>query len=86
MYHHDLLFRQELTNEMERLSEKFVKLKRATEEETLVYSSLEVELDKVASTFRRSHSQRQQLIKQWETILIQMQRKDNDIDRLAQVS
>ncbi|CAF0873509.1 unnamed protein product [Adineta ricciae] len=75
---------KELTNELERLSEKSVKLKRATEEETLVYSILEVELDKIAGTFRRSHSQRQQLIKQWEIILIQMQRKDNDIDKLAQ--
>ncbi|UJR21235.1 hypothetical protein I4U23_024330 [Adineta vaga] len=74
---------RELTNELERLSEKSIKLKRATEEERLEYSSLEVELDKIAEGFRRSHYQRQQLIKQWETILTQMQRKDNDIDKLA---
>ena len=60
-----------------------MKLKRTTEEERIEYSSLEVELDKIAATFRRSHKQRQQLIQQWERILVQMQRKDDDIDKLA---
>ncbi|CAF4528904.1 unnamed protein product [Rotaria sp. Silwood1] len=74
---------KELTAEMERDSEKSIKLKRAVEERRIEYYSLQVELDKIADTFRRSHMQRQQLIKRWETILEQMQRKDYDIDRLA---
>jgi predicted nuclease with TOPRIM domain len=74
---------QELITELERYSEKSIQLKRATEEELIEYSGLQVELDKIAETFRRSHQQRQQLIQRWETILQQMQRKDNEIDILA---
>jgi hypothetical protein len=77
---------KELTTQLERYSEKSIKLKRATEEEIIEYSSFQVELDKIADTFRRSHLQRQQLIKRWETILLQLQRKDYDIDRLAMVN
>jgi len=69
--------------ELERFSIKSIQLKRATEEEIIEYSGFQVELDKIAETFRRSHTQRQQLIKRWEIILEQMQRKDHDIDRLA---
>ncbi len=69
--------------ELERFSEKSTQLKRATEEELIEYSGLQIELDKIADTFRRSHTQRQQLIKRWEIILEQMQRKDHDIDILA---
>jgi len=71
--------------ELERFSEKSIQFKRATEEELIEYSGLQIELDKIADTFRRSHTQRQQLIKRWETILQQMQRKDHDIDILALV-
>jgi hypothetical protein len=80
-----ILFK-ELTAQLERYSEKSLKLKRASEEEIIEFSSLQIELDKIAETFRRSHAQRQQLIKRWETILIQMQRKDHEIDTLAIVS
>jgi UDP-glucose:O-linked fucose beta-1,3-glucosyltransferase len=76
---------KELTTELERYSEKSIQYKRATEEEIIEYSSREIELDKIADQFRRSHQQRQQLIKRWETILEQMQRKDYDIDTLAMV-
>jgi hypothetical protein len=69
--------------ELERYSEKSIQLKRATDEEIIEYTGLQNELDKIAETFRRSHKQRQQLIKRWETILEQMQRKDQDIDILA---
>ncbi|CAF1211887.1 unnamed protein product [Rotaria sordida] len=74
---------KELTAQLERYSEKSIKLKRAMEEGRIEYYSLQVELDKIADRFRRSYIQRQQLIKRWETILVQMQRKDHDIDRLA---
>ncbi|CAF2823340.1 unnamed protein product [Rotaria sp. Silwood2] len=74
---------KELTAQLERDSEKSIKLKRAIEEGRIEYYGLQVELDKIADIFRRSYTQRQQLIKRWETILVQMQRKDYDIDRLA---
>jgi len=80
------VFLKELTTQLERFEEKSIQLKRANEEELIEYSSHQVELDKIADRFRRSHKQRHQLIKQWEVILIQMQRKDYDIDKLAIVS
>jgi UDP-glucose:O-linked fucose beta-1,3-glucosyltransferase len=77
---------KELTAELARYSERSINLKRTTEEELIEYSTMEIELDKIADQFRRSHHQRQQLIKRWETILEQMQRKDYNIDTLAMVN
>ncbi|CAF1386454.1 unnamed protein product [Rotaria magnacalcarata] len=74
---------KELTAQLEQCSGKSIKLKRVTEEGRLEYYSLQVELDKIADTFRRSYAHRQQLIQRWETMLVQMQRKDYDIDKLA---
>ena len=62
-----------------------MRLKRAIEEELIEYSGLETALEKIAKQFRRSHHHRQQLLHRWETILHQMQDKDGDINRLAQV-
>ena len=47
--------------------------------------SSKVELDKTAEEFRKTHKERQELIKQWEYIIEQMQKRDNDIDEAAQV-
>lgn len=78
-----LIILKGLTTELEQYSEKSIQLKRATEEEIIEYTGFQVELDKIAETFRRSHKQRQQLIKRWETILEQMQRKDHNIDQFS---
>ena len=77
--------KKELMKQLERFSKKSIELKRATDEEMIEYHGLEIELDKIAENFRRSHMQRQQLIQRWETILEQMQRKDHNIDKLATV-
>ncbi|CAF4968752.1 unnamed protein product, partial [Rotaria socialis] len=74
------------TAQLEQYSGKSIKLKRVTEEGRLEYYSFQVELDKIADTFRRSYAHRQQLIQRWETMLVQMQRKDYDIDKLAMVN
>ena len=47
---------------------------------------MKVELDKTAEEFRKTHKERQELIKQWEHIIEQMQKRDGDIDNSAQVS
>ena len=77
---------KELTAELERYTARSINLKRTTEDELIEYSISEIELDKIAEQFRRSYHQRQQLIKRWETILEQMQRKDYDIDSSAMVN
>nr|XP_056706345.1 LOW QUALITY PROTEIN: coiled-coil domain-containing protein 39 [Euleptes europaea] len=40
----------------------------------------QIELDKAAEDFRRVHRERQELIKQWENTIEQMQRRDEEID------
>ena len=74
---------KELAAQSERYSAKSIELHRAVNDETVEYASLQIELNKIADTFRRSYVQRQQLIERWEAILVQMQRKDHDIDQLA---
>lgn len=45
----------------------------------------QLELDKAAQDFRKIHNERQELIKQWENTIEQMQKRDRDIDNCALV-
>lgn len=45
----------------------------------------QLELDKAAQDFNRIHNERQELIKQWENTIEQMQKRDGDIDNCALV-
>lgn len=45
-----------------------------------------VELDKTAEEFRKIHVERQDLLRQWENTIEQMQKRDRDMDQLALVS
>ncbi|CAF4356604.1 unnamed protein product, partial [Adineta steineri] len=77
---------KELLLKVERMTDENNKKKRAVESEVMDTTSLQVELDKTASNFRRSHAQRQDLLKRWEEIIEQMHQRDRDIDLLAAVS
>uniref|UniRef100_A0A8C3EZA0 Coiled-coil domain-containing protein 39 n=1 Tax=Chrysemys picta bellii TaxID=8478 RepID=A0A8C3EZA0_CHRPI len=44
---------------------------------------LRIELDKAAEDFRRVHHERQELIRQWESTIEQMQKRDQEIDHCA---
>lgn len=57
---------------IERMTDDSNKKKRALENEIMETTSVQVELDKTASNFRRSHLHRQELIEHWEDILKQM--------------
>ena len=59
--------------------------KKRVDEETMNTVTLQVELDKTAEEFRKMHKERQELIKQWESIIDQMQKRDNQIEQSAQV-
>jgi hypothetical protein len=48
-------------------------------------NKIKVELEKTAEDFRKAHKERQELIKQWEIIIEQMQKRDTEIDGAAQV-
>jgi len=45
----------------------------------------QIELDKTAEEFRKAHLDRQELLKQWESTIDQMQKRDRDMDILAVV-
>ncbi len=60
--------------------------KKNVDEETLNTITIQIELDKTAEEFRKTHKERRDLIKQWETIIDQMQKRDNQIEASAQVS
>ncbi|XP_076453930.1 coiled-coil domain-containing protein 39-like [Babylonia areolata] len=74
---------KELSLRMEKLTED-VRLKRkALDHEMTATLTAQIELDKTAEDFRKAHSERQELISQWENTIEQMQRRDKEMDLLA---
>lgn len=45
----------------------------------------QIELDKTAEEFRSAHEEREVLIQQWEQIIDQMKRRDQEMDKCAGV-
>ncbi len=76
---------KELTLKLEKLVEEAQKQKKLVDEETLETITVQIELDKTAEEFRKTHKDRQDLIRQWEAIIDQMQKRDNQIEKSAQV-
>ena len=76
---------KDLTLKIEKNLEQASRIKKLVDEETLNTTTIQVELDKTAEEFRRMHCERQDLIKQWEIIIEQMQKRDNQIDDAAHV-
>ncbi|CAF0839436.1 unnamed protein product [Didymodactylos carnosus] len=74
---------KELIIKIERMTDESSKKKRAIENEIMDTTGLQVELDKTASDFRKSHQHRQDLIQRSEQMIEQMQSRDRDIDLLA---
>ena len=70
---------------IEKFEDQSHKQKKCVDEETLNTLTVQVELDKTAEDFRKAHKERQELIKQWEQIIEQMQKRDGEIDDSAQV-
>lgn len=46
----------------------------------------QIELDKTAEEFRNAHEEREVLIQQWEQIIDQMKRRDQEMDKCAGVN
>ena len=70
---------------MERLTDEAKQKRRVLEHETTETLTAQIELDKTAEDFRKSHQDRQELIEQWEHTIEQMQRRDKEMDILAAV-
>ncbi|XP_019489766.1 PREDICTED: coiled-coil domain-containing protein 39 [Hipposideros armiger] len=72
-----------LTLQIEKLTLECNQRKKVLENELMETLSAQLELDKAAQDFRKIHNERQELIKQWESTIEQMQKRDRDIDNCA---
>lgn len=77
---------KDLQLRIEKLIKEAHEQKRLVDDETLNTGTIQMELDKTAEEFRKTHKERQDLIKQWEQIIDQMQKRDNQIESSAQVN
>uniref|UniRef100_A0A673V4C8 Coiled-coil domain-containing protein 39 n=1 Tax=Suricata suricatta TaxID=37032 RepID=A0A673V4C8_SURSU len=72
-----------LTLQLERLTLECHQKRKVLDNELTETLSAQLELDKAAQDFRKIHDERQELIKQWENTIEQMQKRDRDIDNCA---
>uniref|UniRef100_A0A9L0JDA6 Coiled-coil domain-containing protein 39 n=1 Tax=Equus asinus TaxID=9793 RepID=A0A9L0JDA6_EQUAS len=72
-----------LTLQLERLTLECNQRRKVLDNELTETLSVQLELDKAAQDFRKIHNERQELIKQWENTIEQMQKRDKDIDECA---
>lgn len=67
------------------LEDTLLHVKCLTTEIMRVLSCKQIELDKTADDFRRVHQERQEVIRQWENAIQQMEKRDQQIDHCALV-
>ena len=71
---------------MEHLTESSAKKRKVLNNEVTETLTAQIELDKTAEEFRNAHEEREVLIQQWEQIIDQMKRRDQEMDKCAGVS
>lgn len=71
---------------LERLTEGVTKYRKALDNETTETLAAQISLDKTAESFRTAHRDRQDVIQQWEHTIDQMRKRDQDMDKCANVS
>ncbi|XP_071608694.1 coiled-coil domain-containing protein 39 [Heliangelus exortis] len=72
-----------LTLQVEKLAMQANQKRRALDNELTETITAQIELDKTAEDFRRVHQERQEVIRQWENAIQQMQKRDQQIDHCA---
>ncbi|KFQ73449.1 Coiled-coil domain-containing protein 39, partial [Phaethon lepturus] len=72
-----------LTLQVEKLTMQANQKRRALDNELTETLTAQIELDKTAEDFRRVHQERQEVIRQWENAIQQMQKRDQQIDHCA---
>ncbi|KAL5255367.1 hypothetical protein ACHWQZ_G014700 [Mnemiopsis leidyi] len=74
---------KELTLRLEKLTEERGKKKKLLENEVTSTLTTQIELDKTAEAFRQAHDERMEVLEQWENIILQMQRRDEEMEHGA---
>ncbi|NXU16150.1 CCD39 protein, partial [Pardalotus punctatus] len=69
-----------LTIQIEKLTMEANQKRRALDNELTETITAQMELDRAAEDFRRVHQERQEVIRQWENAIQQMQKRDEEID------
>ncbi|KAJ7400147.1 Coiled-coil domain-containing protein 39 [Pitangus sulphuratus] len=72
-----------LTFQVEKLTAQANQKRRALDNELTETLTAQMELDRAAEDFRRVHQERQEVIRQWEDAIQQMQKRDQQIDHCA---
>ncbi|KFP72749.1 Coiled-coil domain-containing protein 39, partial [Acanthisitta chloris] len=72
-----------LTLQVDKLTMKANEKHRALDNEFTETITAQIELDRTAEEFRRVHQERQEVIRQWENAIQQMQKRDQQIDQCA---
>ncbi|KAM7043808.1 coiled-coil domain-containing protein 39 isoform 2-T2 [Acridotheres tristis] len=72
-----------LTLQIEKLTMEANQKRRALDNELTETMTAQMELDRTAEDFRRVHQERQEVIRQWENAIHQMQKRDQEIDQCA---
>ncbi|NXX94155.1 CCD39 protein, partial [Centropus bengalensis] len=72
-----------LTLQVEKLTMHANQKRRALDDEFTETITAQIELDKTAEDFRRVHQERQEVLRQWENTIQQMQKRDEQIDHCA---
>ncbi|XP_009998336.1 PREDICTED: coiled-coil domain-containing protein 39 [Chaetura pelagica] len=72
-----------LTLQIEKLTTQANQKRRALDRELTETITAQMELDRTAEDLRRAHQERQEVIKQWENTIQQMQKRDQQIDHCA---
>ncbi|KAI1235969.1 hypothetical protein IHE44_0002062 [Lamprotornis superbus] len=72
-----------LTLQIEKLTMEASQKRRALDNELTETMTAQMELDRAAEDFRRVHQERQEVIRQWENAIHQMQKRDQEIDECA---
>lgn len=70
---------------LEHLMESSTKKKKVLNGEVTETLTAQIELDKTAEEFRSAHEEREVVIQQWEQIIDQMKRRDQEMDKCAGV-